>query len=356
MNHQQQYKGGKHNPTPTELPKLWPFPNPPLQQINQCANPGLLFDRYVRFQADWMLGEYATDPQGKRKRSAKLWNLEQISDAQNKRCATPEWQALHQAFIQRWRETALSQGAALCKMTPEWRFITGLGAKTALEVGFTFHRLYGFPIIPGSGLKGLTRMAALFEIAEMLSIEGLGLQRTRELLEQKQKTPFQKLEIFLLANDERMQESTASNARVKERLLHEEQQALVNLKLERGLTALESNKVTIFRRIFGTQYAEGEIVFLDAVPAELPTLEVDVMNPHFPEYYQNNQFPTDSQSPRPVFFLTVGQTPFWFAVGRRSQVGAELQTIALNWLKYGLTKLGAGAKTAAGYGYFVEVA
>ena len=41
----------------------------------------------------------------------------------------------------------------------EWRCIAGLGRKGPLEVGFTFNR-YGFPILPGSSLKGIARAYA----------------------------------------------------------------------------------------------------------------------------------------------------------------------------------------------------
>jgi CRISPR-associated protein Cmr6 len=343
--------GRPRSDTPSEPPKLLPFPGPVLR-LEQYQNPGLLFDRYIRFQDEWQLSEYQP---GKQKRSAKLDNLEQVKSVQDRCNGNAEWQTLHEKFIWRWKETVTAQGAEPFTMTPDWRFITGLGDKTALEVGFTFHQLYGFPIIPGSGLKGLARMVALFEIAEMLGVKGLGLQATLALVKpqdpstKSQPTPFQRLEAFLLANDERVKD-----AKTQERLQREEQQALGRLGLGRALTEPEKERVALFRRIFGTQHAEGQAVFFDAVPESPPALEVDIMNPHFPDYYQKEQFPTDSQSPKPVFFLTVGRTPFLFAVGWRGGADETAHQQAQSWLKYGLTKLGAGAKTAAGYGYFEE--
>jgi hypothetical protein len=41
-------------------------------------------------------------------------------------------------------------------------------------------------------------------------------------------------------------------------------------------------------------------------------------------------------------------------VGWRGSLDAELRKIATQWLKNALQHLGAGAKTNAGYGYFVE--
>ncbi|MBK9095192.1 MAG: hypothetical protein IPM84_21030 [Anaerolineae bacterium] len=55
----------------------------------------------------------------------------------------------------------------------DWRLVTGLGRKGPLEVGFTFHR-YGFPILPGSSLKGLARAWGLLRVAEALDVADLG--------------------------------------------------------------------------------------------------------------------------------------------------------------------------------------
>ncbi len=59
------------------------------------------------------------------------------------------------------------------------------------------------------------------------------------------------------------------------------------------------------------------------------------------------------------FFITVAPgTKFSFAVGWRSSNSAlteeeiRLRTMAENWLKDGLTLLGVGSKTSAGYGLF----
>jgi CRISPR-associated protein Cmr6 len=40
------------------------------------------------------------------------------------------------------------------------RVVVGLGAESVLETSIRLHRLYGFPIIPGSALKGLARAYA----------------------------------------------------------------------------------------------------------------------------------------------------------------------------------------------------
>ncbi|WP_277950180.1 type III-B CRISPR module RAMP protein Cmr6 [Dissulfurispira thermophila] len=112
-----------------------------------------------------------------------------------------------------------------------------------------------------------------------------------------------------------------------------------------------------------------------------PQLEVDVMNPHYGDYYQGKEKsnkpvpPADYLNPNPIPFLTVGKdTKFEFTVGMKKlkqareilkngssrliseceglTVEKKLHEIAISWLKKALTQHGIGAKTAVGYGYF----
>lgn len=97
----------------------------------------------------------------------------------------------------------------------------------------------------------------------------------------------------------------------------------------------------------------GDLVFLDAYPATWPRLELDIINCHHPLYYGGKRsYPAETEDPVPVYFLTVAAgTRFTFRVLSRSgdpksaSDGAEL-------LRFGLKELGAGAKTAVGYGAF----
>jgi CRISPR-associated protein Cmr6 len=101
----------------------------------------------------------------------------------------------------------------------------------------------------------------------------------------------------------------------------------------------------------------GELVFFDAIPVEGLRLEIDVMTPHSPDYYQGKAPPTPWQNPVPITFLTVAPgTTFVFAVGLRlgvSDPGRRLRALAEGWLRGGLAELGFGAKTTSGYGRFV---
>ncbi|NPA76804.1 MAG: type III-B CRISPR module RAMP protein Cmr6 [Candidatus Diapherotrites archaeon] len=104
-----------------------------------------------------------------------------------------------------------------------------------------------------------------------------------------------------------------------------------------------------------TPLETGEIIFFDAIPVSRPKFKLDVMTPHFPQYYQGNKPPADWQNPNPIYFLTVTNTIFLFAVAARRKEGKEYVKTALEWLKEGLAELGVGAKTAAGYGYFKDM-
>ncbi len=220
----------------------------------------------------------------------KKEGLRQVSHA-----AAKADQILLTAWNARWEVLARERGGEPFAMQTDWRMIAGLGRKGPLEVGFTFHR-YGFPTLPGSSVKGIARAYAYAEL---------------------------------------------------------------------GIEAAEAN--ADFMAIFGSAPQEGEdesracaggAIFFDAIPNHPPKLELDIMNPHFPAYYQGNGAPSDWQSPIPVYFLTVAPgSEFRFAVGWREEVdevAKKLRDLAQTWLASGLMELGAGAKTSAGYGYFLE--
>jgi len=90
------------------------------------------------------------------------------------------------------------------------------------------------------------------------------------------------------------------------------------------------------------------------------------MNPHFPDYYRTKgkEAPSDWQSPKPVFFLTVSESKinyeknenekinYLFAIAARANDAIAWLDTAEKWLKGALRELGIGAKTSANYGYW----
>lgn len=342
----------------SQPPNRLPLPGDTISSFQKAGatsdNIGLLFARYLRFthsrESDWDMGNYSTGT--KKSDTAKRWNLEQLIKAQI--ALNKQWQTgIFSTLIQRWQAMVKSQNAEPFPLTPEWRFVVGLGDKTALEVGFTFHRIYGFPIIPGSALKGLARAAALNEITDKLGVSRLSLSQTKEYADHKPKpkpTPLDLLDNWLTADDERITDKRETKKEVTKLLYDLEKE--VGRPLDQ-LAKTNQLLITSFRRIFGNQHAAGGAIFFDAVPAEAPKLELDVMNVHYPDYYGDKGLPpSDNQNPNPIPFLTVGRSPFWFAVGWRGQVDRAGLDQAVKWLKAGLSEFGVGAKTAAGYGYF----
>lgn len=96
----------------------------------------------------------------------------------------------------------------------------------------------------------------------------------------------------------------------------------------------------------------GLITVLDAFPIVWPELAVDIINSHHPHYYRNARTaqPVETESPVPVFFLTVEAGARW-RIRLLSRKGAQArleQAGAL--LRDGFQWLGIGGKTAVGYG------
>jgi len=113
------------------------------------------------------------------------------------------------------------------------------------------------------------------------------------------------------------------------------------------------------RKIFGTQENKGGIIFLDVYPKKCDALELDIMNPHYGEYYQGKRAPTDDMNPTPIKFYAVPkETYFTFRVVsdkidiESEKIGGKTIPEILSEL---LTEIGLGAKTAVGYGWFRNI-
>lgn len=180
-------------------------------------------------------------------------------------------------------------GECRCFST-NWRFVTGLGRQHPVENGFVWHHILGVPYLPGSSVKGIVRTWA-----------------------------------------EEYEDSTDSRE---------------------------------ILRIFGPEGEGadrhiGSVIFFHAIPISPVKLEPDVMIPHFTDYYQQEKTekpPGDWYDPVPIPFLTVapGQA-FLFALAPRRPEDEKSRSdcrIAMEWLVKALEYMGAGAKTAVGYGRF----
>lgn len=101
----------------------------------------------------------------------------------------------------------------------------------------------------------------------------------------------------------------------------------------------------------------GVVDLLDGLPTEPARLEVEVMTPHYGPYYQQRQLPGDWHSPVPIpFLVAAAKLTLQIGVVARSRGpegdnDAAVDTVCA-WLVDALRELGAGAKTAVGYGRF----
>lgn len=179
---------------------------------------------------------------------------------------------------------------------PDWRLIVGIGGASVYETGISLHYIYGFPYIPASSIKGTLRSYIIMN-HYYPEFEG--------------------------------QEKAAKNAEDK---------------------ALDDDD---FVKIFGSQKNQGKVMFFDGFPTEKPIIEPDIMNPHYQDWYNGTKPPTDTQSPNPIFFLTVKNTKFQFLFGSKEIARDNLKIGDNNlewWLTEALTHHGIGAKTSVGYG------
>lgn len=182
----------------------------------------------------------------------------------------------------------------------DWHFVSGMGNAHPVENGFTWHPVYGTPYLPGSTVKGLLRAW---------------------------------MEHWANAEQDKEQ---------RQQLVHD----------WFGRSAGTGGKSDAGKA--------GDLIFFDAIPVERPAVSVDIMTPHMGKWYEQGgekitaeSQPGDWHSPVPVPFLVTADARFVFSVAPRTpkaQVDG-LAEQAMEHLKDALAWLGAGAKTAAGYGH-----
>ena len=253
------------------------------------GNTGLWFTRfYNQFGSDWSVADG-----GKRSWIGTVTGLR--GDLRALKDAASRFECL-----------GLTLGAKVVDFNTEGNLVTGLGLSHPIENGFTWHHTLGVPYLPASGVKGLLRG---------------WVEAWTDDVDDDQRT-------------------------------------------------------VLIQRWFGTakgsdapQDRVGGLIFFDALPITPVSLVEEVMAPHMGKWYEQggqikleadyaDKAPADWHSPVPIPFLAVGRgASFRFMVAPRltGDAGADQQarqdskdamaqlTLALEWM-------GAGAKTATGYG------
>jgi CRISPR-associated protein Cmr6 len=172
----------------------------------------------------------------------------------------------------------------------DWHWVTGMGNSHPLENGFDWHHTLAMPYLPGSSVKGLLR--AYCELQGM---------------------PKAQLLQWFGSEDKDPKKCTA------------QQQA-------------------------------GQLIFFDAIPCAKADILPDVMTPHTGDWQQEGAkgktAPADWHDPIPVAFLVAKNLTLLFSVALANH--ATLDESVLDEVKQLLEEalgfLGAGAKTATGYG------
>jgi CRISPR-associated protein Cmr6 len=341
--------------------------------LDRCQNLGLILDKFAPWGDDgrggWDLTMRSTVRRGGRDEvkartggEAKgLWlstnrralNSESPSLFEVERTNTD----LMRANQQRWGDMVRNSAGIAFTMTTAERLITGLGASHVLETALTLDRNTGLPYLPGSTVKGLARAWGLIEIAAQL---GISLDDVIEETSQGEivKVPLlNKIAEILI---KKPTERTSAESQKTETLWEALQ--------KHGQMSSDSEAyVQWFRFIFGWQGEAGAICFMDAIYAgeHAPRYAADVMTPHYVNYYTENGAPAEDDNPNPVSFITVdrGNTFAFGLIPRLSAFvifdgedrEAKLTTafdVITDWLVRGLSQMGVGSKTAAGYGFF----
>ena len=229
------------------------------------------------------------------------------------------------------------------EMKVDWRLVVGLGNPSVLDTGLRLHSIYGFPYLPGQGLKGAVRNAWMSKKAERLGIERLPPQ---EIEESGGGTPLRAFENLLISAKKQSEIS---------------KKQFTALKNETGIKNLDFEEffqkyVLRYQALFGGANGQGGVNFLDVLPTKLivdgqSILEADVINPHYGEYYTGEGAktpPADYLSPKPIFFLAVRRnTPFRFRVLAKDK---KLLREAKSLIVFAAQNYGLGAKTFSGYG------
>jgi CRISPR type III-B/RAMP module RAMP protein Cmr6 len=178
--------------------------------------------------------------------------------------------------------------------------------------GLCLHRFFGYPMIPGSAVKGIASHAAWCEWNDIPEEESARKLAFAEKIASVFGYPTNHKDL-----DDKLEEEGRKDKKYS-----------------------------------------GTICFLDAVPYECnPRLVTDIITCHHKDYYGGKKDKAiDDEQPIPIPFLAIDKdATFKFTLVPLARCNDENMADAKKWLLDALTIHGAGAKTAAGYGWFCDV-
>lgn len=292
-------------------------------QHNAPTNPGdghkgLWFERFFNqydYDSNW--GVIAANPQAHTEEGKKKWIGTVAGNCGDRQVL--ESFAVHQANL-----CAARDGQSRAFLT-DWHFATGLGNPHPVENGFAWHPTLGVPYLTGAAVKGIVRAW----------VEG-----------------WMSPEDFPGANES---EREINRLATLYRWFGSEDK---DFKKRKELREADFSPPSQGRDL---DTEAGAFVFFDAIPLKPVTLACNVMTPHYGKWYEKggeiqnaasepDKVPADWHDPVPVPFLVVKAGSFLFSIApRTAQAQADISTV-IKALQDALAYLGAGAKTAVGYG------
>ena len=196
------------------------------------------------------------------------------------------------------------------------RLAVNLAGGILENANICLHPHFGYPYLPGSAVKGIARHAAW---CEWKKLEG----------EAKQDIARRIATVFGYPTGDK--------------------------KLDDALKADEEAREA-------KENHAGCVAFLGAFPEGKANIEVDVLTCHHAKYYSGSKpQATDDESPNVQAFPVVASgTVFCFPLvplrrGKSEKEMVDAMEDAQTWLRAAIEVNGAGAKTAAGYGWFGDV-
>ena len=246
-------------------------------------------------------------------------------------------------------------------LTVDWRFVIGLGNPSVFDTGLRLHSIYGFPYLPGQGLKGAIRRVWMFEAAAKLGVPILEVAKIKELKDNNKKTPWKRFENLLMTaiNPNSEKPDSDNEKRLMKKGFSDLQKttdkdARIN---ELGCEEFWNDYACFYQIVFGSKNTQGKVDFWDVYPKKLTVddksiLEVDIINAHYGKYYtsKGETPPADYFSPNPIFFFCIRKnTPYQFRVILKEEAKkkkAEVEKL----IKDTAEDYGLGAKTMSGYG------
>ena len=250
-------------------------------------------------------------------------------------------------------------------------FMTGAGLEHPLENGFSFLNPYGLPYLPGSGVKGVLRRAA-----EELALGFYGDTGGWDIVSLWWLFGFEPSSVYLIGPSDRMPpaqheeaqrwQDAYRNPETRDAVPRDRLEALIEAALngEQRRRYREQPFLLLDELMTSQKWRDelrnrGALAFWDVIPEPAGnTLRVEIMTPHYGDYYQGNATPHDSGQPNPIPFLAIPPgSSFTFHIQCNPALLPKVlrdswQILLEAAFCHAFDWLGFGAKTAVGYGQF----